>query len=185
MIFTFGVLQVMGSQRVRHNWVNELNWTDYKWSYWLTPSFSLWAFIYLLDSSLSCLWHYRLSWPEVQLCFHNTDLITPQPPLLTPASGSGPGATLLKDFWAFLALLSPSLCCSLPTMGHTVHAKGLCFSVLPERWSPKLQPGHYLSREKNKTNKQTTKKTNKKKTVFGERFRGQVDSSLFLNLGWK
>ena len=27
-----GVLQSMGSQRIRHNWVTELNWTDLNWS---------------------------------------------------------------------------------------------------------------------------------------------------------
>ena len=31
-----GVLQFMGSQRVRHNWATELNWTEYKgWVLWL------------------------------------------------------------------------------------------------------------------------------------------------------
>ena len=29
-----GVLQSMGSQRVRHDWVTELNWTDAKWRPW-------------------------------------------------------------------------------------------------------------------------------------------------------
>ena len=52
------------SHRVRHSWANELNWTDYKWSYWLMPSLGKWALIHLLDSPLSCLWHYPLSWPE-------------------------------------------------------------------------------------------------------------------------
>ena len=36
-IFTYIMLQSMGSQRVRHGWATELNWTD-----WLTLSFWKW-----------------------------------------------------------------------------------------------------------------------------------------------
>ena len=64
-----GVLWFMGLQRVRHDWVTELNWTDTEWSsgfpYFLqiksefgNKEFLLWATI----SSQSCFcWLYRVS----------------------------------------------------------------------------------------------------------------------------
>ena len=32
-----GVLRFMGSQRVRHDWVTELNWTENHYQWWLQP----------------------------------------------------------------------------------------------------------------------------------------------------
>ena len=36
-----GVLQFRGLQRVRHDWVTELNWTELNWKYSVTPSIFL------------------------------------------------------------------------------------------------------------------------------------------------
>ena len=45
-----GVLQFMGSQRIRHEWVTELNWTEMKWKFVklkgpLCPDIGLWLLV--------------------------------------------------------------------------------------------------------------------------------------------
>ena len=54
------MLQSMGSQRVRHNWATELNWTELNW----------WSYNYLTQLLL-CKSSHR-QWASVRLCSHQT-----------------------------------------------------------------------------------------------------------------
>jgi len=58
-----GMLQSIGSQRVRHDWVTELNWTDDKYTY---PKFSF-------SFSKTLKWFYP--WFESQLCSFVVNLL--------------------------------------------------------------------------------------------------------------
>ena len=182
MIFTFGVLQVMGSQRVRHNWVNELNWTNYKWSYWLTPSSVCeHLFTYLI---LLCLAFGIIVCPDRKYSCVSTILTSSLHSL--PCLHQPVALGLEQRCWR---ISGPSWPCFLPaSVAHS------------QLWDTQYMPKVYafLSCQKDeapnfsqvstlvgKKTKQTSKQQKKNKTVFGERFRGQVDSSLFLNLGWK
>ena len=59
-----GVLQFMGSQRVGHNWVTELNWTESLFSN-ITLGFSLFFFSLIFKRELD----YKESWAPKNWCF--------------------------------------------------------------------------------------------------------------------
>ena len=63
-----GVLQTMASQRVRHDWVTELNWTELKennkylgsWT-WIKFVFILWGCCYFPFLKFAILWKFQFS----------------------------------------------------------------------------------------------------------------------------
>ena len=71
-----GVLQSMGSQRVRHDWVTELNWTDI-WSIWLDYR-SLEAVAFYVYFPSSC-WFIYVSTIECLLCASHYQALGIQP----------------------------------------------------------------------------------------------------------
>lgn len=107
-------------------------------TYWLTTSCGWWSlncFLSVLlmaeSSTLTCnTGVFPAPWPHHWACSH------PE-----PAQSLWAWPTVLENLCTFLALLSPSLCSSLPGMAHTMHPKSLCFSVWSGQWSPKLEPG--------------------------------------------
>ena len=56
-----GVLRFMGLQRVGHNWVTELNWTDRHVKIYLL-SVQVIIYSYNYDKGKICLWRWQLSW---------------------------------------------------------------------------------------------------------------------------
>ena len=79
-----GVLWFMGSQRVRHNWATELNWT---YSLFLTSYFTSFCFVCSLNTYYENKLFYHFCLLAFLLCLYMVDLL-PLPYLPLPMSFS-------------------------------------------------------------------------------------------------